>query len=79
MSHDAQIQKSLLQPNNKLCLSTLDNIGFAYCMLSDIVKAKTVRYVMIEGARLTVTLELVLTFPFMSFWIWRHQNNVDLL
>ena len=48
-------------------------------MLSDIVKAKTVRYVMIEGARLTVTLELVLTFPFMSFWIWRHQNNVDLL
>lgn len=37
-----KIQKSLLQPNNKLCLSTLDNIGFAYCMLSDIVKAKTI-------------------------------------
>lgn len=30
-----QIQKVLLEANNKLILSTLDNIGFAYCMIRD--------------------------------------------
>lgn len=37
-----QIQKNLLEPNNKLCLSTQDNIGFAHTMLGDLVKAREV-------------------------------------
>jgi hypothetical protein len=34
-----QIQKNLLEADNKLILSTLDNIGFAYCMLQELDKA----------------------------------------
>jgi len=37
-----KIQKILLQPDNKLCVSTLENIGFAYCMMNEMLKAKKV-------------------------------------
>ena len=38
----AQIQRVLLEADNKLILSTLDNIGYALCMQLDFEKARKV-------------------------------------